>query len=584
MKTKLLWKLFGAIVLVVFLSLTLLYFHLTKTLTHHLSLSIERGLQENALLIRDQLDALPITDWEIQKMDPLADQTAIEIKARVTIMNERGKVIGDSGLGGEDLEKVENHLERPEVQTSLHQEFGMSRRHSMTIGTDMMYVAIKARHGFVRVALPLHVVAQTTKTIKKSIAFSSLMALVLASLVGFFLSHPFSRSLKEMSDIADHIVQGDFSKRLLSMRKDELGTLAKAINTMAVSLERQFSTIETEKNQLKTILDGMVEGVLVTNAQGEILLANPALQSILGLGDSSLGRTLLECVRNKMIHESIQRVLQGGKPEEQEVLLGAGSRERYLILHAVPLTMNGKNKGSVSVFYDVTNLRKLERVRQEFVANASHELKTPLTNILGYAETLRRGALQEANAARFIEKIENHAIQLKNLVDHILKLSEIESGHLELHPTPLHLETLLAELQGDFEEALFKKRLLFEKRMPPGFLVHADPSILKQILKNLLDNAIQYTSEEGKITVAAETVGHFHRVTVFDTGIGIPEKDLPHIFERFYCVDKARSREGGGTGLGLSIVKHLVQAQGGEVGVESQLGNGSSFFFTLPIK
>jgi two-component system phosphate regulon sensor histidine kinase PhoR len=389
-----------------------------------------------------------------------------------------------------------------------------------------------------------------------------------------------------MTDVAEKIAKGDFSKRIFSIRNNELGLLAKAINKMATSLERQFSVIETEKRQLMTILDGMVEGVLVTDEKGEILLVNPSLRSMLGLEGICTGKTILECLRNQSVHQPIERVLQSRRPEEYEIGAWIGSEERFLIVHTAPLAAANKNTGCVSVFYDVTNIRKLENTRKEFVANVSHELKTPLTNILGYAETLRRGALEDMDSAkRFVEKIENNAAQLRSLVEDILKISQIESGRLEMNPEPLRLlEETDRLIQSDFEERILIKKLVFEKNISPEVTIDADSSAFKRVLGNLIDNAIKYTPEGGKIVVSVKEDDDFCRIIVDDSGVGIAEQDLPHLFERFYRADKARSRQMGGTGLGLSIVKHFVQAHGGEVGVESRSGKGARFFFTLPLK
>jgi two-component system phosphate regulon sensor histidine kinase PhoR len=393
------------------------------------------------------------------------------------------------------------------------------------------------------------------------------------------------RSLEEVARVARRIAQGDFSQRLSAEIQERLGVLAFSINNMAENLQRQFSEIQQDRNRLAAILDGMVEGVLVTNEGGAIELVNPALSEILCLEEGCEGKTILECLRNKSIHEALEAALREGAPQECEIsFLARSGEEKILFVHTAPLKREGRSQGTVSVFYDVTRIRSLENMRKEFVANVSHELKTPLTNILGYAETLRGGAIQDAEAsARFVEKIENNALQLKNLVEDILKVSEIESGRLEMNPVDSQLENTVRAIQAEFEEQLKSKKLNFEIKIPTGLAVRADPSALRQILMNLIDNAVKYTPEGGRVTVSAEREGPFCKVTVADTGIGIAEKDLPHVFERFYRADKARSRQMGGTGLGLSIVKHFVQAHGGEVGATSEVGKGSQFFFTLPL-
>ncbi len=340
-----------------------------------------------------------------------------------------------------------------------------------------------------------------------------------------------------------------------------------------------------EQAHFAAILEGMIEGVLVTNERGEILLANPALKSILRLETDCVGKTILECLRNKTIHEAIQKTLKEKQTVEEEVSLLRGTEEIHLILHTAPWGQPPRGNGSVTVFYDITRIRKLEQTRREFVANVSHEIKTPLTNILGYAETLRRGALEDKETSlSFVQKIENNAVQLKNLVEDILRLSAIESGRLEMNIVPLNLEEEITAVLDDFENKLLAKKIAVEKEIPRDFQLQGDRSALRQILNNLVDNAIKYTGEAGKITIRATTEDRSYKVAISDTGIGISEKDLPHVFERFYRVDKARSRQVGGTGLGLAIVKHLVQAHGGEVGVESDPGKGSCFTLVFPLR
>ncbi len=580
MQSKILWKLFAAFTFVITLSLSILYFYLTPTLIRFHLKTIEQTLSEKASLIRDRLDSIPPSEQNRALIDSLADHQSQEIGARVTIVSKEGKVLGDSDLNGTSLENVENHLQRPEIQEAKNKNYGVSTRYSTTVGMTMMYVAIPFKNGFIRVALPLHSVDHTIRSLKKSVFLSAVVALLLSSLVGFFLSRSMSRSLREMAHLADQIAKGNFSKRLKTNSKDEVGQLTKTINEMAMSLEKQFSELQNEKNQLQTILNDMVEGVLVSNEKNEIVLINPALQTMFSMDETCTGKTVLECIRNKTIHESIEKSLAMNSPVEGEVSF----QEKHLMIQTSPFGSKSVSKGCVSVFYDVTALRKLENARREFVANVSHELKTPLTNILGYAETLRRGALQDTEAAgRFVEKIENNAIQLKSLVEDILRLSAIESGRLEMHLAPLSLEEVFREIQSTFETQIQSKNLIFEKKIPSGFIIQADPSAIKQIVGNLIDNAIKYTPNDGKITVSTIVLSSHCQISIADTGIGISEKDLPYVFERFYRVDKARSREAGGTGLGLSIVKHLVQAHGGEVGVESQIGNGTQFFFTLPV-
>ncbi len=583
MKSRILWKFFATVFFLISLTLLVLSFYLTPRLTDLLSENIEETLIEKASLTRDRLEAVPASEWTPAGIDPISDRISGEIRVRVTILDPQGRVLGDSDLNGEALMMVENHLHRPEIQEAAHAAHGKSSRYSTTVGTGMMYVAMKASHGFVRVALPLHAIDRATGQIRRSIFIASLIALALVGVIGFFLSRYLSRPLQDMAEATRRIACGDFSRRLHPASRDELGSLAENINGMAASLQKQFSELETEKKQLRTILDGMVEGVMVTDDQGEIVLINPALRSLLQIQTDPVGKRVLECCRNQALHELVNHVLQRSEAEEGEMTLQLGSDEKNLLAHCAPLATSEGFQGTVSVFYDVTRLRKLELVRKEFVANVSHELKTPLTNILGYAETLGRGALSDGESSvRFVAKIENNAVQLKNLVEDILQLSAIESGRVEMKKIAVVVQDVVESIRNSMEDPLKTRQLSLVNEIPRTLSIEADPSALRQILVNLIDNAIKYTLDGGRITVASEEKDGAVRIFVKDTGIGISEKDLPHVFERFYRVDKARSRQMGGTGLGLAIVKHLVQVHGGEVGVESEVGKGTRFFFSLP--
>jgi two-component system, OmpR family, phosphate regulon sensor histidine kinase PhoR len=578
-KSKIAWKLFAAFLIVAAWGLIVSYLTLVPRIDRFLIADIEKNLIQKANLIRDHVESLPDSEWTSQQADELADRMSREIGARVTIIAADGKVLGDSELNGPDLEHVENHLQRPEIQEALHADFGSSRRHSTTIRTDLLYVAVKTKRGFARVALPLKVIESTESEIRKSIVVAALVALGIAGVMGLVLSRSVVKSLLRMSDVSQRISRGDFSKRLHSIPKDEIGDLARAINAMADGLENQLGELKHEKDQLSKILNGMVEGVLVTNQRGEVVLVNPALTGMLGLAEDWAGKTVLECLRNAAVNDAVEKALSQRVLQEQEISLFVDGEERNVVVHSAPLA-----SGSVSVFYDVTNVRRLENVRKEFVANVSHELKTPLTCIRGYAETLRSGALNDAAAAqRFVDKIETNAGQLQNLVEDILKLSQVESGRLEIHPVPTDLAPVIASLCEEFSEMARSKRIDLRSDVPGALTAPVDSQAFRQILGNLIENALKYTPEGGRVTVAARAASGGCQVAVRDTGIGIPEADLPRVFERFYRVDKARSREMGGTGLGLAIVKHLVQAHGGEVGVKSEVGKGSEFWFTVPL-
>ncbi len=350
------------------------------------------------------------------------------------------------------------------------------------------------------------------------------------------------------------------------------------------SLENKVKALGLERDQLHAILEGMMEGIVVTDAEGKILVANPAFYRMFSLETRCEGKTTLESLRNYEIEETLEEALASHHPQEKEVFLSTLGQEKNFLVHITPLQDPQGLWGSIMVIFDVTKIRKLENARKDFVANVSHELKTPLTSIRGFTETLLRDSPENPETTRrFLEKIEKNASQLQNLVEDLLRLSEIESGRIEFHPVKLSLQDIFQEIQREFSEPVEKKNLKLEIKLPQDLSVSAEPAAVKQIMINLIDNAIKYTPPGGQLILSASPQEEFAKITVSDTGMGIPKQDLPHIFERFYRVDKARSRDMGGTGLGLSIVKHLVQTHGGDVGVQSTEGKGSQFYFTLPL-
>ncbi|MBI2344046.1 MAG: HAMP domain-containing protein [Deltaproteobacteria bacterium] len=576
------WRLFAALSCLLLLSVFAIDLYLTPILKQVLLQIAGDALADRAYLLREHLAVLPERTWTPERIDALADRIAAEIEARVTILDATGRVLGDSTLDGAALQQVENHLYRPEVQAALVDTYGRSTRYSFTVKEEMMYVATRAGQGFVRVALPLQEMAFLRRRVLTGLVGATGLALVAAGFLAWLIARAFTRSWREMADVARQIAGGDLTRRLTIGRSDEFGTLARSINEMGENLQQHFFAITHERNQLLAILEGMTEGVLVADAEGKILLVNPPLTAMLGITGACVGATLLECVRNPEMHAAINNVLQHGVSDHREVFLRETGEKRSLMMHSRPLDFDGRH-GVVALFYDMTRIRRLEDGRKEFVANVSHELKTPLTSIRGYTETLRGGALADpAVAQTFIEKIEKHAIQLQALVEDVLQLAESESGRMELHKTAQPLAPAIEAVRADVADFLAEKQLAFSSPMAGDHTVMADPHALKQILANLIENAMQYTPTGGAITVTAVQQAHACAITVADTGIGIPERDLPHIFERFYRVDRARSRDVGGTGLGLAIVKHLVHAHGGEITVASRPGEGSQFTVTLP--
>jgi two-component system phosphate regulon sensor histidine kinase PhoR len=514
--------------------------------------------------------------------------------SRVTLIAPDGRVVGESERSQAELSQIENHAGRPEVQAALEGRQGRDLRRSVTVAAPLLYVAEPVRDGerivgVLRLALPLSAVTRSYASLHQVMLVGGALALLIALGIGIFVAGRVTRPVVEMQSIARQMSGGNFLVRAPTRSTDEIGTLGRSLNVMATRLREKIQDLEQEQSKTTAILDAMVEGVIAVDGQEHILLMNERARAMFGLGGiRGEGKPFLEVIRNADLHE-IFRAVHGGAeagPVRREMLLTSPTT-RTLSVNAVRLAIAGDRPGMVMVLHDVTALRQLERVRTEFVANVSHELRTPLTAIQGYLETLLSGALDEReNARRFLEIVLRHSERLGRLLNDLTDLSNIELGKVTLRREPVRIADVVDSVIDIIAPRAARAGVTVSARMPADLSeVSADRDRLSQILINLIDNAVKYTPEGGSVTVT----GHNREdgtieVAVTDTGIGIPPADLPRITERFYRVDKARSRELGGTGLGLAIVKHLVMAHGGELRVESEQERGTTVRFTLPVK
>ena len=579
MKLKIRWKLMASFLLVVLVMGGTLYFYLSHILENYMVAETREGLLGEAKLARLTVDR-EMGDMRRNAPD-LAISLARESRARVTLISAQGEVLGDSDVKPGELKELENHLARPEVQEALKNGQGSSLRYSATLQTPMLYVALPLRGdndggGVLRLALPLSTLQQTKRSMNNILALSLALAMLVSLVLSYILSNVTSRSLRTMAAIAAQIGKGDFGKRIPVQSRDEVGELATVMNDMTVRIESQLMSLSTEKNRLDTVLRGMGEGVMVTDATGVITLVNPAFRALFSIQEEVEGKPLIEITRHPALFDAFKMVMETQDERLEEITLQL-DRETTLLTHWVPLLDNGHIRGIVAVFHDISDLKRLEKVRRDFVANVSHELRTPVSVIKGYAETLLAGALETdpKKAGRFVEIIHNHSERLANLIGDLLALSALESGDLALEMAPLSIASAVRHACNLLEQKANGKGISIAlngiEGAPP---VLADHGRIEQVLINLLDNAIKYTPENGSVRIAAHDAGDMLRIAVTDTGNGIPPKDLPRIFERFYRVDSARSRDLGGTGLGLSIVKHIVQLHGGDVSAESTPGKG----------
>ncbi len=394
-----------------------------------------------------------------------------------------------------------------------------------------------------------------------------------------------TKGVDELTEVARRLSQGDYRARVRDLPEHEYGKLGETINALADRIEATVSELSSDKAQLSAILANIVEAVVAVDGEGRIIALNPALCALFSINPrEALDRPFVATLRHARLNELLSHVLKDGVSRVEEVAL-VTPEERVFESHAVPLIQDRVRAGALLVLHDITRMRALEKVRREFVANVSHELRTPLASIRGFAETLRDGAINDVeNRMEFIETIEKDAQRLSALVEDLLDLSAIESGHRKPVLEALSLLELASEAAASLKVLADRNRVkLIIKENPTLPKVRADRPQLKQVLANLMDNAVKFNRDEGSVTVSATVEGGHLVVSVEDTGQGIPEADLPRVFERFYRVDKARARELGGTGLGLSIAKHIVEAHGGAIEVKSRLGEGSIFRFKLPL-
>ena len=505
---------------------------------------------------------------------------------RVTVITSDGLVLADSQS---DPQTMENHAGRPEIRDALATGDGLSIRHSVTINRDLLYYA--ARFSMpsgppvvLRFALPVRTVNDEVWAFRRRLWLSSLIMFLVAGMASLLISRAFARRVEHLQSFSRRVAEGDFRPIDADRSGDALEALAVSLNDTAARLDRAIRTLTEERNLSAAILGSMVEGVAVVNSAERLLFANEGFVGILELDSPpESGSSLVEVVRQTELIEAVRNVLEGAPRVEAEIITGT-LRQRFFAATVASVKAT-ENSGAVVVLHDITDLRKLERVRRDFVANVSHEFKTPLTAIQGFAETLLSGAMDDPqNRVRFLQIILEHSRRLARLTDDLLELSKMDADRLDLEVDRLSVLQLVQSCVETAQRVATEKHLRVSVNLPSSVPdIVADRRRLAEVLQNLLDNAMQYTPSGGEIVVSVSSDRQEVTFTVSDTGIGIPQVDQPRIFERFYRVDVARSREVGGTGLGLSIAKHLVEAHGGRIWVESEVGHGSQFYFTVPV-
>jgi two-component system phosphate regulon sensor histidine kinase PhoR len=548
--------------------------------------AIERNLVAETRLAAELLQERP-TDGSVPALDREADRIGAFTAARVTFIAPDGHVVGDSAEDLAAIEKLDNHGGRPEIVTARRTGMGIARRFSATVGTDLLYVAVTVRHphvDIVRLALPLTDVDEQFRAVRRSLLLALSVALASALGLAWLSSVLLARRVDAIAAVARRYAAGDFSAPTHDPGGDELGTVARVLDDTARELGRRMTELAQDRARMEAILAGMLEGVIVVNAEGRVILANDAARRMAQPDGLLPGRHYVEVVRHPDIGAMLGRALSGQTPEGLE-FSPLRDPNRTIVARAAPVATEGA-PGAVLVLHDITDLRHADRMRRDFVANVSHELRTPLTAIQGYVEALQDEVpLEPEEAARFLEIIARQASRMERLVRDLLRLARLEAGQEPVEPTQTDVDALFTDVVTELAGALEAKGQRVVTEVGPGAgAAHVDAGKLHDALRNLVENAVAYAPPDTTITLASNRGDGEIVITVADEGPGIPEADLARIFERFYRVDKARSRESGGTGLGLSIVKHLVGILGGEVKAANRPSGGAIFTVKLPAR
>lgn len=585
-KKRLLWQIYPSYLFITLVALLAVSLFTLKSLSLFFHQQYSNDLESRARLFTSSITDLLLSD-NFSEVDTECKHSGRPSATRLTVILPSGIVVGDSE---ENPHSMDNHNDRPEVIKALSGKTGTSVRFSSTLNQNMMYVAIPVFQGnevlaVLRTSVALSSIESELKRIRMRIISVGIFAAILATFISLLVSRRIAHPIEEMTKGVGHFEKGDLEYRLFVPDSLEIGGLAEAMNAMATQLDERIKTETRQKNELNAVLSGMAEGVIAIDTDENIISINEAAARFFKTNHLlSSGKALSEIVRNLTFLELVKKSIKNRKNCEEDILLDDfGNRT----LHArTSSLLDGENRqtGTLIVFNDVTTLRRLETMRKDFAANVSHEIKTPLTSIRGFVETLLNDSADfSEQQIHFLGIIEKNANRLMAIIEDLLKLSRIETENLDdlrFSKANLHkvLESAITTLKGEAE----KKSIPIHLDCDPTLAVRMDSSMIEQAVINLVDNAIKYCNENSTVTLQAKKIGDRISIHVADTGYGIEKEHLPRLFERFYRTDKARSRQLGGTGLGLAIVKHIMLAHKGDVSVESTIGKGSVFTLNLP--
>ncbi len=532
-----------------------------------LSREISRNLTQKTLLFAHRVD----TDRSYSLQD-VASQEGQAAGARATIIDHEGKVLADSEA---DARTMENHAHRKEFVAALQGQIGSEMRRSHTLGIPFLYVAAPITGGAVRMAYPLSDVEAATHNINRTLLLGSLLAFAVALLIAGMAAQYTASRLQKIVRFADRVSAGDLGARIETSAFDEIGLLGRALDRTVRRMEQNFAALQNSQRQLETLLNSMQDAVIATDEHRHVLWANRGMDAL--VSRTRIGASLIETLRDPDVVQAITTAAEQRKVEmARATSLVPG---RTFDVTAAPMP----GGGAVAVLRDLTERERIEKTRRDFIANVSHELRTPLTSIQGYAETLLDSTPDHDHIHEFLEIIRKNAARMSRLTEDLLTLARVESGEQRFDVQPSSPGDLLHEVVQSFSTMAQAQGLELVVENGAASVVKADREAIHQVFANLVDNALKYAATGGRIVLGARTKGNLVEFYVQDFGPGIPSEHLPRLFERFYRVDKARSRESGGTGLGLAIAKHIVLAHGGTIRAESELNHGSTFLFTIPI-
>lgn len=579
MKRHFFYKIFATYLVIIALSFLVLNLFARDEIKKVMTAQIESQLTAYAQLV----DLNP-TGQTYQQLKQIARISG----ARVTLIDADGKVLADSE---KETAGLENHLNRPEIQEARLKGKGESVRYSTTVGVDMLFIAVpviveSTITGYVRLARPLYDVRNTIEKVYNSFFMAMLIIAFLSLIIAVLFSYRLAAPIKAMERFTERLREGIPEGAAIFLNTtDETRKLADNINYLVDELNAKIKLANEESSKLVAAFASMTEGVMILDAEERIEVVNQAMSNMLAMqyGDIT-GKTLMEAFRNADLQKAFLKFKESRETVFQEITLG-NIQPVILSVSITGVKSNIDLEKTMIVFHDVTRLKKLERVRVDFVANVTHEIRTPLTAILGYLETLRDGAISNPDEAqKFIDIILKHAERLNRLVEDLLTISKIELGEVKFHLENISVGEAVNHVMPIIAPHAKVKNITLENLMPEIISrIKADKDRISQIFINILDNAVKFTPENGKVTIAAEETKEYVAVTISDTGIGIPREEIERLGERFYRVDRNRSRELGGTGLGLSIVKHLMIAHGGKMEITSQLGQGTKVLLFFPL-